>query len=151
MVGAFVSGFRANGVNTSLQVSHLLFADDTLIMCDANSEHIYNLDHILLCLAISELKINLQKSELVVVGEVPNIEELAAILSCRISSFPMKYLGLPLGAPFRLRAIWDGVVERMEKSWLVGKRSTCQKGGVLRSSRAHYPVFLDVFFPSSHY
>jgi len=111
MVGAFVSGFRANGVNTSLQVSHLLFADDTLIMCDANSEHIYNLDHILLCLAISELKINLQKSELVVVGEVPNIEELAAILSCRISSFPMKYLGLPLGAPFRLRAIWDGVVE----------------------------------------
>jgi hypothetical protein len=101
--------------------------DDTVIMCNANSEHIYNMDHILLCFeAISGLKINLQKSELVVVGEVPNIDELAGILSCRISSIPMKYLGLPLGAPFKLRAIWDGVIERMEKrlaSWK--KKSTC--------------------------
>jgi hypothetical protein len=61
------------------------------------------------------LKINLQKSELVTVGQVPNIEELAGILRCRISSFPKKYLGLPLGAPFKSRAIWDGVIERMEK------------------------------------
>jgi len=103
MVGGFVSGFRANNINTSLEVSHLLFADDTLIMCDANSEHIYNLDHILMCFeAISGLKINLQKSELIAVGEVPNIEELASILSCRISSFPMKCLGLPLGAPLQI-------------------------------------------------
>jgi hypothetical protein len=65
--------------------------------------------------AISRLKINLQKSELVTVGEVPNMEELAGILSCRISSFLMKYLGVPLGAPFKSRAIWDGVIETMEK------------------------------------
>jgi hypothetical protein len=90
MVGGFVSSFRANSINTSsLEVSHLLFPDDTLIMCDAN---IYNLDHILLCFeAISGLKINFKKSKLVAVGEVPNIEELAGILNCRISSFPMKY------------------------------------------------------------
>jgi hypothetical protein len=25
------------------------------------------------------------------------------------------YLGLPLGAPFKSKAIWDGVVEKMEK------------------------------------
>jgi hypothetical protein len=49
------------------------------------------------------------------VGKVPNIEELAGILSCRIYSFPMKYLGLPLGAPFKLRTIWDGVVKRTKK------------------------------------
>jgi hypothetical protein len=117
MVKGFVSGFWANNINTSsLEVSHLLFADDTLIMCDANSEHIYNLDHILPCFeAISGLQINLKKFELVAVGEVPNIEELASILSCRISYFPMKYLGLPLGASFKSRAIWDGVIERMDK------------------------------------
>jgi hypothetical protein len=117
MVGGFVSSFRANNINTSsLEVSHLLFADDTLIMCDANSKHIHNLDHILLCFeVISGLKINLPKSELVALGEVPNIKELASILSCKISYFPMKYLGLPLGVPFKSRAIWDGVVERMEK------------------------------------
>jgi len=50
MVGGFISGFWVNNINiSSLEVSHLLFADDTLIMCNANSEHIHNLDHILLC------------------------------------------------------------------------------------------------------
>lgn len=113
MVGGFVLGFWVNSINTSsLEVSHLLFANDnTLLMCDANSEHIYNMDHILLCFeAISRLKIYFQKSELVAMGEVLNIEELADILSFRISSFPLKYLGLPLGAPFKSKAIWDGVV-----------------------------------------
>jgi hypothetical protein len=71
--------------------------------------------HFLCFEAISRLKINLQKSELVAMGEVLNIEELADILSFRISSFPLKCLGLPLGAPFKLKAIWDGVVERIEK------------------------------------
>jgi hypothetical protein len=87
MVGDFILGFRVNNINTSLEVSHLLFVDDTLIICDANSEHIHNLDHILLCFgAISGLKINFQKFELVVVGEVLHTEELASILFCNISS-----------------------------------------------------------------
>jgi hypothetical protein len=50
--------------------------------------------------AISGLKVNIQKSELVVVGEVPH-QELADILNCIISSLPLKYLGLPLGASFK--------------------------------------------------
>jgi hypothetical protein len=116
MVGDFILGFRVNNINTSLEVSHLLFVDDTLIICDANSEHIHNLDHILLCFgAISGLKINFQKFELAVVGEFPNIKELAGILSCRISSFPMKLPGSSPRCPFKSRAIWDGVVERTEK------------------------------------
>lgn len=47
-------------------------------MCDVDVDQIHNLDHILLCFeAISGLKVNLQKSELVAVGEVPYIEGLA--------------------------------------------------------------------------
>jgi hypothetical protein len=61
------------------------------------------------------LKINLQKPNLVAVGQVLNEEELANILNCSISSLPLKYLGLPLGAPFKSKAIRDGVVEKMEK------------------------------------
>jgi hypothetical protein len=71
----------------SLKISHL-FADDTLIMCDADCVQICNLGHILMCFkAISGLKVNLQKSRLVV-GEVPHQEELADILSYSISSLP---------------------------------------------------------------
>lgn len=46
--------------------------------------------------AILGLKVNLQKSELVAVGEVQHEEELTDILNCNISSMPLTYLGLPL-------------------------------------------------------
>jgi len=50
MEGGFLSGFRVDNLNNSpLEISHLLFADDTLIMCDADVDQIHNLDHILLC------------------------------------------------------------------------------------------------------
>jgi hypothetical protein len=76
MERGFLFGLRIDNLNDSpLEISHLLFADDTLIMCDADVDQIHNLDHILLCFeAISGLKVNLQKSELVAVGEVPYIE-----------------------------------------------------------------------------
>jgi hypothetical protein len=49
------------------------------------------------------LKINLAKSELVPMGDVPNVDALACILGCRVSSLPLKYLGLPWVLPSRLK------------------------------------------------
>jgi len=69
--------------------------------------------------AISDLKINLQKSQLIAMGEVPHQEESANILSCSISSLHLKYLGLPLGSS-KSKAILDGVIEKMERN-----RFTC--------------------------
>jgi hypothetical protein len=103
MVGGLLTGFRLDSLNnTPFEIFHLAFADDTLIMCDTDNDQIFNLDHIFLCFEdISGLKVNLQKSELVAVGEVLHIEELANILYCNISSLHLRYLGLPLGAPFK--------------------------------------------------
>lgn len=50
---------------------------------------------------ISGLKINLDKSELILVGCVENVEDLAAKLGCKVRSLPSSYLGLSLGAPFK--------------------------------------------------
>jgi hypothetical protein len=36
-------------------------------------------------------------SEIVAVGEVGDVEELASILGCGVALLPIKYLGLPLG------------------------------------------------------
>jgi hypothetical protein len=100
-------------------------------MGDADNDQLHNLGHIFLCFeGILGLKVNIQKSELVVVGEVLHIEELANILSCSISSLPLKYLGLPLGAPFELKAIWEGVVEKMEKRLASWKKIYLSKGGL---------------------
>ena len=53
----------------SLAVSHLLFADDTLIFCGADLDQVLFLRMILIWFeAVSGLKINLDKSELVLVG-----------------------------------------------------------------------------------
>jgi hypothetical protein len=55
-----------------------------------------------------------------VVGHVPHQKEFADILNCRVSSLPLKYLGLPLGTSFESKVILNGVVEKMEKrltSW----------------------------------
>jgi hypothetical protein len=128
-----------------------MFADDILIMCDADVDQIHNLDHILLCFeAILGLKVNLQKSEIVTVGKVLHIEELANILCCSISSLPLRYLGLPLGAPFKSKAIWDGVDEKMEKMLVSWKKMYLFKWGLLtliKSTLSSIPTYLLSLFP----
>ncbi len=60
VASGFLSGFQVGSRDTDLvHVSHLLFADDTLIFSDANHAHIFNL-HLLFTWfeAISGLKIN---------------------------------------------------------------------------------------------
>ncbi|RVW35863.1 hypothetical protein CK203_084632 [Vitis vinifera] len=59
-----------------------------------------------------DLRINLEKSELIPMGRVHNIEDLTLKLGCKVGGLPSRYLGLPLGAPFKLVAMWDGVEER---------------------------------------
>jgi hypothetical protein len=39
---------------------------------------------------------------------------LVRILGCGISTMPAKYLGLPLGASYKAKHIWDGVIEKVE-------------------------------------
>ena len=95
----------------SLMVSHLLFADDTLIFCDANIDQILILRMVLIWFeAVSGLKVNLDKFELVAMGAVHNMDLLVAILGCKQGSLPMKYFGLPLGEKFKDKSIWNPIL-----------------------------------------
>ncbi|XP_062164997.1 uncharacterized protein LOC133871585 [Alnus glutinosa] len=98
--------FRGSRYQEAMIVSHLLFADDTLIFCDPNVEQFQDLRCLLLCFeAVWGLKINLSKSEIVLVGDVGDVEELASILGCGVASLPIKYLGLPLGAKYKVEVV----------------------------------------------
>ena len=56
-----------------VQVSHLLFVDDTLVFCEASLDQITYLCWLLVWFeAISRLRINLEKSELIPVERVEN-------------------------------------------------------------------------------
>ena len=76
------SGFFVNSMASPLMmVSHLLFADDILIFCDAEPSQIANLRAILTRFEeVLGLCINLRKSELVPIGGVHN---LVGLLGCR--------------------------------------------------------------------
>ena len=102
-----IRGFKAsNSVENDLSVSHLLFADDTIVFCDADPEQLFHLRMVLSCFeAVTGLGFNMGKSEMVPMGEVLNLSHLADILCCRIGSLPMAYLGLPLRASFKASSI----------------------------------------------
>ena len=55
--------------------------------------------------AFTGLKVNVGKSEIVLVGEVGNTDALATILRCRVGSLPMKYLRMPLGTPYKTTSV----------------------------------------------
>ena len=99
----------------------------TLIFCGPESEQFGYLKCVLLCFeVVSGLKINLSKTEMVPIGEDPDIDTLAAILDCKVSALPMKYLRLPLGARFKIsnpRLFGIQIQKRWRKDWQVkGKR-----------------------------
>jgi hypothetical protein len=111
-------------------VSHLLFADDMLIFCEPSCEQLCNLRCLFLCFeAVLGLKINLSKLEIVLVGDVGDVEGLASIFGCRVVSLSMKYLGLPLGAFYKASTIWNDIIEKMEHRLVGWKRLYLSKGG----------------------
>ena len=67
----------------------MLFADDTLIFCEAKEEQLTCLCWLLMLFeAISGLRVNLDKSELISMGRVENVKELAEEFGYKVGRLP---------------------------------------------------------------
>ncbi|CAL1404024.1 unnamed protein product [Linum trigynum] len=100
--------------NSLGEVSHLLYADDAIIFCDASEEEVFHLTAILLWFQnITGLKVNFDKSKLFPVGEVEYMDRFAQILGCDWQFLPTIYLGLPLGAPPTSSSNWNNVLGKV--------------------------------------
>ena len=146
-------GIRVGPTGNSLQVTYLLFTDDTLVLCDADLGQILFLQLELFWFEIVfGLKINMGKSELVLVGVVPNIVDMMDVLGCKQGSFSMKYLGLPLGAIVRDSSIWNPIIEKMKRrlaSWNLLYLSKGGKVTLIKGTLSNLPTyFLSLFFQS---
>ena len=64
----------------------------------------------------------------------------------------MTYLGLPLRAKFKAKAIWNGVLDKMEKRLAGWKRLYLSKRGrltLIKSTLSNIPTYFLSLFPIS--
>ena len=115
--GSFIFGCSIwRGRGQAVNISHLLFADDTVVFCEAKKEYLTHLSWILFWFeAASGLKINLDKSEVISVGEVEEVNEMAIEIGYRVGQLSAVYLGLPLGTPNKATSVWDEVKEKVRR------------------------------------
>lgn len=74
----------------------MLFNTNTILLCKVLKDQLLHLSWVLFWFQVSfELKINLEKSDLIPVNRLDNVEVLATELGCQIDSLPSTYLGLP--------------------------------------------------------
>jgi hypothetical protein len=155
MLGAFISrglisGFTVGSSELNrVNVSHLLFADDTLVFCGANESQIRHVGALLVSFeAVTGLKVNVSKSALVLVGSRGEVDQLASVLGCGTGVLPLKYLGLPLGASFKLQAMWADLEDLISR-WLAHwKRLYLSKGArvtLLKTTLSNLPTYMFLF------
>ena len=150
-VEGLISGYKfMDRSGEEVQITHVLFADDTLMFYRDTKEEITNLSWILLWFeAISRLNINLEKSTVLPVRDVEDLEGLARELGCKIGSLPISYLGLPLGERRNSASVWDGVEERFRRKLAIWKRQYISEGGrltLIRSTLSNMPIYLMLVF-----
>ncbi|GFZ13080.1 GATA transcription factor 15 [Actinidia rufa] len=145
-----LSGFKVGEGSQEVTVSHLMFADDTLILCKEDSREMACLRDILLCFqAVSSLNLIWRKASQV--GDDSNLRNFFETLGCKCNSgsLPTSYLGLPLGSHFKSKDIWGAMVDRFEKRLVAWKRQYLSKGGkltLIKSTLSCMPTyFLSLF------
>ena len=87
----------------------------------------------------------MEKSIVLEVGGVENLEELALKLGCKTRTLPTTYLGLPLGMHRNFISVWDGVEERFRKKLAIWKRQFISKGErltLIRSTLSNLPIYI---------
>ncbi|MDV3199462.1 MAG: reverse transcriptase family protein, partial [Sweet potato little leaf phytoplasma] len=122
-------GISLPGYNT--QITHLIYADDVLMIGEWEDTNVYNLARFMRCFyLVSGLKINIRKSSLVGIGLEQNVvKRLADKLNCRSGSLPFTYLGLQVGANMNRIKSWDPVIQYFDSRLSKWKAETISIGG----------------------
>ncbi|XP_022019516.1 uncharacterized protein LOC110919556 [Helianthus annuus] len=117
--------------NGGFDISHLLYADDALMMGSWSLENVRTVTRLLRVFNVcSGLKINLLKSNLFGLG-VSNaeVEGMSEVLGCKTGTVPFVYLGIKVGANMNKVSNWDSVIEVVKNRLSKWKASALSIGG----------------------
>ncbi|KAL9674773.1 hypothetical protein QQ045_002972 [Rhodiola kirilowii] len=131
---------------TGERITHLQFADDTIIFCKAEWSEVQNLKRILQSLeGCSGLKINYSKSLCFGVGlEEEESQRFAEVLRCPVGKFSMNYLGIQVGGNPAKRAFWDPIIQRFKQklgSWRSANLSMAGRVVLIKSALCSIPLY----------
>nr|GEV39090.1 putative RNA-directed DNA polymerase, eukaryota, reverse transcriptase zinc-binding domain protein [Tanacetum cinerariifolium] len=126
-----IRGIKFGSLDVNL--SHLLSADDVIIMSDWSSHDVENIIRIFKVFFLaSGLKINIHKSSIYGAGVPPEeIHHMASNTGCSAGLFPITYLGLPIGSNMSLTANWKLLVDKFHSKLSSWKASLLSYGGHL--------------------
>ncbi|GJW37117.1 RNA-directed DNA polymerase, eukaryota [Tanacetum coccineum] len=130
--------FTGIKIDSSLNISHLFYADDAVFIGEWSTANISGITHILHCFSLlSGLTINIRKSHLLGVG-LPDdrVAAAASNLGCSVMKTPFKYLGVMVGGNTSKIQAWDEVIGKLKARLSKWKLKTLSVGGRLTLLKA---------------
>jgi len=127
-------------------ITHLQYADDTVLMMEGDLSLVRNLKFLLYCFEwMSGLKINYHKSELITFGMDEGDQQATAnMLNCNIGKMPMRYLGFPISSKNVGMRGFSNIIEKMRQKLQPWKSKHLSSGGRLiltNSSLSSMPTY----------
>ncbi|GJT40304.1 RNA-directed DNA polymerase, eukaryota, partial [Tanacetum coccineum] len=125
--------FKGIKMGSSLQISHLFYADDAIFMGHWNQSNISMITRVLdVFHRASGLRINMNKSKLMGISvDDSMVEQAAAKIGCVVLKTPFKYLGSRVGGLMSRVQSWNEIIEGMEARLSRWKLKTLSIGGRL--------------------
>lgn len=125
------TGLKVGMGDHAEESTDLFFAKDALLFRELEMRDMLNIRCVLMSSqAVLGLNINLVKSEVVRLGSLRDLEDLAKALGCS-----MVNLGLPLGANFKEVGMWELAVDRFKQRLTGWNRALLSNEGDSGSSR----------------
>ena len=135
-----------------MKISHLQYANDTVIVCPPKMESLQNVKKTLILFHLaSGLQVNFYKSSIMGLNVTDKwLDDAAKNLLCKKGSLPFMYLGLPIGGSSSAISSWDPVIRKMENKLATWRGRLLSIGGCLtliKSSMSSLPLYYMSLFP----
>lgn len=139
-----------NGGNN---LTHLQYADDTIVFCSPNIESLLNIKRALILFQLaSGLQVNFHKSSLMGI----NVDDVwlkmaAESLLCKVGQIPFSYLGLPIGSNANRMTTWAPIIKRIEgrlATWKCRNLSIAGRLTLIKASLSSLPIYYMSLFPA---